>query len=303
MRKIRKITIVIVGVFFIKSIVYAKYTYVFEQQIVELKRDANIPICKVTYSSEEMTNQNVQITITSNKEIEQASGFELSEDKKKLTKWVEENGDGQITVRDLEGNSTEVEYHVENIDKEKPKLINCEDGGIYKRPFQIEYSDNSEIKDVSIQKISDQLIATIEEKKIGEEDNTNNASLTLAIQGSPKETKKYRYYLNHELIATSLQENYTFAGLEKEVTYLIRVEALDGLGEKIGETEIETKIDSSSKSSSENEEKVLKNTKNELVERRRLSNTIRRYRWKCSSFFYKNRINFQKTIEKNKNLV
>ena len=131
---------------------YAKYSYNFEENIIKLIRDVNPPICNVSYSTQEWTNQNVIVTITCNKEIEQVSGFELSDDKKVLTKEVSENEDGIIKIRDFYGNFSEVEYSVNNIDKEPPQIIGCENGGIYSKPLTLDYKDNVEIKEILVDK-------------------------------------------------------------------------------------------------------------------------------------------------------
>ena len=101
----------------ISNIVYAKYTYNFDDIVIELTRNSVPIIATVSYSTEEWTNENVIITIKTNKEVEQVSGFVLSEDKKTLTKEVSQNESAVIELRDLSGNSTEVEYTVNNIDK------------------------------------------------------------------------------------------------------------------------------------------------------------------------------------------
>ena len=41
---------------------YAKYVYNFDETIISLSRDVNPPVCTVSYSTEEWTNQNVIIT-------------------------------------------------------------------------------------------------------------------------------------------------------------------------------------------------------------------------------------------------
>ena len=179
---------------------YAKYTYYFEETIVELTRDSNLPICTVSYSEEELTNQNVTVTIQSNKEIEQVSGFFLSEDKKMLTKEVSQNESQKVAIRDLSGNAIKMEYSVENIDKEPPQIMGCNNGGIYTAPVELDYTDNEEIEKISIEK-------------------------------HPLNTKKYRYFVNDKLYTTITDSQYTFTSLEEDS--VIKVEALDELGNVI----------------------------------------------------------------------
>lgn len=217
----------------ISNISYAKYVYYFEETIVELTRDSNLPICTVSYSTEELTNENVVVTIQSNKEIEQVSGFALSEDKKTLTKEVSQNESQKIAIRDLSGNSMEMEYSVENIDKEPPQILGCSNGGIYTEPLELDYSDNEEIKEVSIDRYDYELAI------IGSQDNEDVSQLTVYIEAHPLHTKKYRYYIHDKLYSTVTDLQYTFTSLEEDS--VIKVEALDELGNVI-DTAILTEI-------------------------------------------------------------
>ena len=243
MSKVRKIGIlVIVNLILWSQVAYAKYRYYFEEVAFELSRDKNAPICKVSYSVEEITNQNVLVTITSNKEMEQVSGFELSSDKKTLTKEVTENENKKVIVRDLSGNCAEVEYNVNNIDKEPPKIIGCEDGKTYDSPVTIDCMDNDEIKEFTIDKYEDTLKM---ECRKGYDDcfatygtDRTKSSLTLHIKGHPIGTKKYQYYANNELYTTSTEEEYTFTGLEKGTEYELKVQALDEVGNRLDEAKL-----------------------------------------------------------------
>ena len=80
------------------------------------------PKLQVEYSTTKITNQNVTVTITSNKQIKKIDGWNLSEDKKILTKTFTENGRETIIVNDLAGNKSEtIKINVQNIDKESPR--------------------------------------------------------------------------------------------------------------------------------------------------------------------------------------
>ena len=80
------------------------------------------PECKVSYSTIEQTNGSVVVTITSNREMEELEGWELSEDKKTLTKTYNENTDEEIELEDIYGNKIKANITIKNIDKESPKL-------------------------------------------------------------------------------------------------------------------------------------------------------------------------------------
>lgn len=244
--KIKKIAIALILILAItKNTAYAKYTYQFEETIIELTRDCNSPICSVAYSKEEMTNENVTITITANKEVQQVSGFVLSENKKKLTKEVPENETGIVQVRDLSGNVVQVEYAVNNIDKQAPQIIGCEDGKTYATPLLLEYEDNDEIKEVIVDRYAKNLELTLHEiysdscfyQGIDRTDTT----LTVQVNQHPLNTKKYKYYLNNQLYTTTTDTNYTFTGLTKGTTYTIKIEAIDEEGSLLDTSEIQGK--------------------------------------------------------------
>lgn len=77
--------------------------------------------CVVSYSTTAKTNKNVIATITSNKELQKLEGWELSTDKKVLTKEFSENIAQNYSVEDLPGNTTIIPIKISNIDKTKPE--------------------------------------------------------------------------------------------------------------------------------------------------------------------------------------
>lgn len=74
----------------------------------------------VSYSNTQITNENVIVTLKSDEELQQLSGWNLSSDKKKLTKTFSANTDMTIDVKDIAGNITNVKVSIKNIDKTKP---------------------------------------------------------------------------------------------------------------------------------------------------------------------------------------
>ena len=156
-KKIKYITFLLLVLISINKIDYCKYAYIFESTVIKLTRDANPPKCTVTYSTQDWTNENVIVTISVDKKVQQTSGFELSEDKKILSKTVYVNESDTVIVRDLSGNVVEVEYTVNNIDKEPPQIIGCENGKTYEESIDLDYIDNVEIANISIDKYSDNL--------------------------------------------------------------------------------------------------------------------------------------------------
>ena len=84
--------------------------------------DNTAPTVNVEYSTKEITEENVTVTITANEEIQAVQGWTLSSDKKTLTKEYAENTTETITIKDLAGNETQVNVEISNIDKNLPEI-------------------------------------------------------------------------------------------------------------------------------------------------------------------------------------
>ena len=82
--------------------------------------DKSSPIANISYSTTKLTNQNVTATIKSNKEIQEVNGWNLSTDRKTLTKTYSENSLENVTIKDIAGNSTNINVNIKNIDKVAP---------------------------------------------------------------------------------------------------------------------------------------------------------------------------------------
>ncbi len=76
----------------------------------------------IQYSTTEPTNNNVVVTITSNREMQPIEGWELSQDKKTAQKTYEENVNETITITSASGESIEQQILIENIDKIAPNV-------------------------------------------------------------------------------------------------------------------------------------------------------------------------------------
>ena len=79
--------------------------------------DKTAPNINVSYSTKDLTKENVTVTITSNEELQNIEGWNLSSDKKTLTKEYTVNTKETITVKDIAGNETQVSIEITNIDK------------------------------------------------------------------------------------------------------------------------------------------------------------------------------------------
>ena len=77
--------------------------------------DKIAPNINVNYSTEELTNENVLVTITANEKIQNIEGWTKSADEKILTKEYSENKEENIVVKDLAGNETIVNIKISNI--------------------------------------------------------------------------------------------------------------------------------------------------------------------------------------------
>ena len=85
--------------------------------------DKTPPIAKISYSTLELTNGNVEVIITADEEIQEIDGWIMSSDRKKLGKEYEKNIEKEkVIINDLAGNSTEKEITIANIDKIPPEL-------------------------------------------------------------------------------------------------------------------------------------------------------------------------------------
>ena len=88
----------------------------------EVKPDITAPIVSTSYSTTELTNQDVTVTLTSNEELQTMDGWTKVEVPAGYvyTKEYSANTSETLTVKDLGGNSTDVDIVITNIDKTAP---------------------------------------------------------------------------------------------------------------------------------------------------------------------------------------
>lgn len=89
--------------------------------------DKVAPKVKVEYSNIEYTSKNVEVVITSDKQLQELEGWTLTEDKKVLTREYDKNIKEEIKVKDLAGNEILIEISINNIDKENPDVSILDD--------------------------------------------------------------------------------------------------------------------------------------------------------------------------------
>ena len=88
----------------------------------EFEIEKTLPELEVIYSTKDLTNEDVTVTVISNKEIQEVEGWTRAEDRKSITKVYTQNGSETVTVKDILGNTATVNVEVNNIDKVAPRL-------------------------------------------------------------------------------------------------------------------------------------------------------------------------------------
>ena len=112
--------------------------------------DKSGPDVQVNYSTTKITNQDVIVTITANKDIVPIEGWEISADKRKLTRIYSNNINEEVLVYDIAGNSKKIVVQITNIDKKAPQI-------------QVIYSETKATnKDVSVEIIADEEIQSLD---------------------------------------------------------------------------------------------------------------------------------------------
>ena len=84
--------------------------------------DKQDPTLEVSYSTTELTNKSVVVSIKANEQLQQPEGWIISSDKLTISKSYTVNTTEKVNVMDLAGNIVEQEVSVNNIDKEPPQL-------------------------------------------------------------------------------------------------------------------------------------------------------------------------------------
>ena len=149
--------------------------------------DKQAPTLNVEYSNPNPTKENVTVTITADEEIQEVEGWELSQDKKVLTKTYTENTNETIEIYDMLGNKTTQEITVNNIDKQAPEA-------------QITYSTKE---------MASNVIATITANEPIQEVEGWNIDATGKIL-----TKTYTQNIKEEVIIKDLAGNETTVTIE-----------------------------------------------------------------------------------------
>lgn len=130
------------------SISHSKYKNIYNIEAIEIATDIEPPKYNIKYSTKSFTNKNVKIILEFSEEVLEVEGFEKI-DKFKYKRVLNKNENKTIQVFDLAKNLVEIEYNVNWIDKNSPKIIGVENNGKYINHKKVNYSDDlSGIKDI-----------------------------------------------------------------------------------------------------------------------------------------------------------
>lgn len=119
---------IIISIFFLllfsicNTQVWAKYVIEETLPVATIRIDRTDPKLQVNYSIEELTSENIEVTIKADEQIQEIDGWTLQEDKKTLKKEYAKNIQEEISVKDLSGNVTKIVITINNIDKELPTI-------------------------------------------------------------------------------------------------------------------------------------------------------------------------------------
>lgn len=110
----------------------------------------------VSYSTTQLTNQHVNVTIRGNYDLQSLSGWTLSSDKRELRKTYYANTEETITVRNTKGESKTVKISISNIDKEFPVLsVSYQPNTITKDNVVVTITSNEKMQSVTGWTLSD----------------------------------------------------------------------------------------------------------------------------------------------------
>ena len=126
-------------------------------------------ITEVLYSNKEMTNEDVRVTIISNKQLQEIAGWEISEDKKSLTKLYTDNIVESVMVKDLNNNIKEETIEINNIDKVQLEV-------------NVQYSDANQNGEVTVTITSNKELEPKENWILSEDKKTLTRSYNSSVE-------------------------------------------------------------------------------------------------------------------------
>lgn len=166
-----------------------------KEDTIELIVDTVMPTLNIKYSNTAITNKDVVVTITSNKEMQDIDGWKSNKDNTIFTKTYTENVDEEVEFIDTVGRKIKAKIKITNIDKKEPT-----EPKLSQNIFNTKPVDNSKNIDIT-------LVATLS-------DNENGSGLDLS---------KCKYILNqNQETPTNFNSANTFTKLEQTLYFTIR---------------------------------------------------------------------------------
>lgn len=98
----------------------------FNETVVNFTIDRTAPTAEISYSTTELTNKDVHVTLTASEEVEVLNAGTWNPKEGYATKFKKaynENKTQEVTIKDRAGNSSVVEVAVNNIDQTKPQVL------------------------------------------------------------------------------------------------------------------------------------------------------------------------------------
>ena len=166
-----------------------------KEDTIELIVDTVMSTLNIKYSNTAITNKDVVVTITSNKEMQDIDGWKSNKDNTIFTKTYTENVDEEVEFIDTVGRKIKAKIKITNIDKKEPT-----EPKLSQIIFNTKPVDNSKNIDIT-------LVATLS-------DNENGSGLDLS---------KCKYILNqNQETPTNFNSANTFTKLEQTLYFTIR---------------------------------------------------------------------------------
>ena len=166
-----------------------------KEDTIELIVDTVMSTLNIKYSNTAITNKDVVVTITSNKEMQDIDGWKSNKDNTIFTKTYTENVDEEVEFIDTVGRKIKAKIKITNIDKKEPT-----EPKLSQNIFNTKPVDNSKNIDIT-------LVATLS-------DNENGSGLDLS---------KCKYILNqNQETPTNFNSANTFTKLEQTLYFTIR---------------------------------------------------------------------------------
>lgn len=178
---------------------------------IKLIVDSVMPTLHIKYSNTAITNKDVTVTITSNKEMQEVSGWKSNKAKTVFTKTYSKNVDEEVEFTDLVGRKIKAHIRINNIDKVEPVEPKLSQNVFNTRPI-----DNSKNIDIT-------LTANISDNEGGSGLNLSKCKYVL---NQSKDTPS-----NFNSVATFTKQDQTLHFTIKENSiYYLHIQLVDNAG-------------------------------------------------------------------------